>query len=200
MELLYHGTTIKFKVYDISHAYEGDGKNKFGLGANVTESYATAALYSHNKSRPNEKDHYVITFEAPDLTTDNHLSYNDPIHPSIIKRTEEKLGEKIPDEVKTLAKYFRKYVGNRLTGKKGTVKQLCNKTDIDTEKAATKFFSEIGLEYYIWPVNWKNPTLTNRVVLNADKLRVVRIDKVELNPKDHHLIEGSQKEVPLDSF
>ena len=200
MELLYHGTTIKFKVYDISHAYEGDGKNKFGLGANVTESYATAALYSHNKSRPNEKDHYVITFEAPDLTTDNHLSYNDPIHPSIIKRTEEKLGEKIPDEVNTLAKYFRKYVGNRLTGKKGTVKQLCNKTDIDTEKAATKFFSEIGLEYYIWPVNWKNPTLTNRVVLNADKLRVVRIDKVELNPKDHHLIEGSQKEVPLDSF
>ena len=200
MELLYHGTTIKFKVYDISHAYEGDGKNKFGLGANVTESYATAALYSHNKSRPNEKDHYVVRFEAPDLTEDNHLSYNDPIHPSIIKRTEEKLGEKIPDEVKTLAKYFRKYVGNRLTGKKGTVKQLCNKTDIDTEKAATKFFSEIGLEYYIWPVNWKNPTLTNRVVLNADKLRVVRIDKVELNPKDHHLIEGSQKEVPLDSF
>ena len=200
MELLYHGTTIKFKVYDISHAYEGDGKNKFGLGANVTESYATAALYSHNKSRPNEKDHYVVTFEAPDLTEDNHLSYNDPIHPSIIKRTEEKLGEKIPDEVKTLAKYLRKYVGNRLTGKKGTVKQLCNKTDIDTEKAATKFFSEIGLEYYIWPVNWKNPTLTNRVVLNADKLRVVRIDKVELNPKDHHLIEGSQKEVPLDSF
>lgn len=200
MELLYHGTTIKFKVYDISHAYEGDGKNKFGLGANVTESYATAALYSHNKSRPNEKDHYVITFEAPDLTTDNHLSYNDPIHPSIIKRTEEKLGEKIPDEVKTLAKYFRKYVGNRLTGRKGTVKQLCNKTDIDTEKAATKFFSEIGLEYYIWPVNWKNPTLTNRVVLNADKLRVVRIDKVELNPKDHKLIEGSQKEIPLDSF
>ena len=103
MELLYHGTTKKFKEYDIAHAFEGDGKNKFGLGANVTESYATAALYSHNKSRPNETDHYVITFEVPDLTEDNHLSYNDPIHPSIIKRTEEALGEKIPDEVKTFA-------------------------------------------------------------------------------------------------
>ena len=200
MELLYHGTTKKFKNFDISHACEGDGKIKFGLGAYVTESYDSAALYSHNKSRPNEKDHYVITFEAPDLTKDNHLSYNDPIHPSIIKRTEEKLGEKIPDEVKALAKHLRKYVGNRLTGRKGAVKQLYSKSDFESEKAATKFFSEIGLEYYIWPINWKNPTLTNRAVLNADKLRVVRIDKVELNPKDHKLIEGSQKEIPLDSF
>ena len=200
MELLYHGTTKKYKKYDISHSFEGDGKNKFGLGANVTESYATAALYSHNKSRPNEKDHYVITFEAPDLTEDNHLSYYYPIHPSILKRTEEALGEKIPDEVKTEAKYLRKYVGNRLIGKKGTIKQLYSKSDNDSEKAATKFFSEIGLEYYIWPVDWKNPTLTNRVALNADKLRVVRIDKVELNPKSHKLIEGSQIEVPLDSF
>ena len=170
------------------------------MGANVTESYATAAHYSHNKSRPNEKDHYVITFEAPDLTEDNHLSYNDPIHQSILKRTEEALGEKIPDEIKTHAKYLRRYVGNRLIGRKGTVKQLYSKSDDDSEKAATKFFSEIGLEYYIWPVNWKNPTATNRVVLNVEKLRVVRIDKVELDPKKFQLVEGSEKEIPLDSF
>ena len=39
-----------------------------------------------------------------------------------------------------------------------------------------------------------------RVVLNIDKILIVRIDKVELDPKKFQLIEGSQKEIPFDSF
>ena len=202
MEIFYHGTSVLFKKFDISHALEGDGKAKFGYGTYVTEVYTTATHYAHNKKRPECTDYYVYTVEIPDLTDENHLSYTKPVHPSIIDRTEKALGEQIPDEVKTESKCFRRYVGNRLLGKKGTVNQLKDKADIEAEKAASKFFSEIGLEYYVWPQgSWTNPNSpTNRAVLNIDKIRIVRIDKVELDPKKYQLIEGSQKEIPLDSF
>ena len=201
METCYHGTPMLFKKFDLAYAFEGDGKNKFGLGTNITEVYTTAALYAHNKKRPECTDYYVYTVEIPDMTDDNHLSYTKPVHPSIIERTEKALGEQIPDEVKAVAKCFRKYVGNKLIGKRGTVNQLKNKADVDAERAASKFFSEIGLEYYVWPQAWSNPDgPTNRAVLNIDKIRIVRIDKVELDPKKYQLIEGSQKEIPLDSF
>ena len=110
-------------------------------------------------------------------------------------------GEQIPDEARAVGKFFRKYVGNRLTGKTGTVKQLTGSANLDAEKAAAKFFSEIGLEYFAWPQAQSKPDgLTNRVVLNIDKIRIIRIDKVELDPKKFQLIEGSEKEIPLDSF
>ena len=86
-------------------------------------------------------------------------------------------------------------------GRTGSVSKLTDKADLDAEKAAAKFFCEIGLEYFVWPYNWKKPEgLNNRVVLNIDKIRIVRIDKVELDPKKFQLIEGSEKEIPLDSF
>ena len=200
METFYHGTPMLFKKFDLAYAFEGDGKNKFGIGTNVTEVYTTAALYAHNKKRPECTDYYVYTVEIPDMTDDNHLSYTKPVHPSIIERTEKALGEQIPDEVKAVAKCFRKYVGNKLIGKRGTLKQLKEKSDVDAERAASKFFSEIGLEYYVWPQAWSNPDgPTNRAVLNVDKIRIVRIDKVELDKKFKY-VEGSKKEVPLDSF
>ena len=198
METFYHGTTKLFKEFDLAHAFEGDGK--FGLGTNITEVYTTAALYAHNKKRPECTDYYVYTVEIPDMTDDNHLSYTKPVHPSIIERTEKALGEQIPDEVKAVAKCFRKYVGNKLIGKRGTLKQLKEKSDVDAERAASKFFSEIGLEYYVWPQAWSNPDgPTNRAVLNVDKIRIVRIDKVELDKKFKY-VEGSKREIPLDSF
>ena len=200
METCYHGTPMLFKKFDLAHALEGDGKNKFGLGTNITEVYTTAALYAHNKKRPECTDYYVYTVEVPDLTEDNHLSYTKPVHPSIIERTEKALGEQIPDEVIVEAKCFRKDVGNKLMGKRGTFKQLKEKADIDAERAASKFFSEIGLEYYVWPQAWSNPNgPTNRVILNIDKIRIVRIDKIELDKKFKY-VEGSKREIPLDSF
>ena len=201
METFYHGTPMLFKKFDLAYAFEGDGKNKFGIGTNVTEVYTTAALYAHNKKRPECTDYYVYTVEIPDMTDDNHLSYTKPVHPSIIERTEKALGEQIPDEVKAVAKCFRKYVGNKLIGKRGTLKQLKEKSDVDAERAASKFFSEIGLEYYVWPQgSWTKPSgLTNRAVLNVDKIRIVRIDKVELDKKFKY-VEGSKREIPLDSF
>ena len=201
METFYHGSSVLFKKFDIAHALEGDGKAKFGFGTYVTEAYTSAAHYAHTKKRPDAKDYYAYTLEIPDLTDDNHLFFTTPVHPSIIERTEKALGEQIPDEVRAVGNLFRKYVGNRLMGKTGSVNKLTDKADLDAEKAAAKFFSEIGLEYFVWPYNWNKPEgLTNRVVLNIDKIRIVRIDKVELDPKKFQLIEGSQVEVPLDSF
>jgi hypothetical protein len=135
------------------------------------------------------------------MTDDNHLFSVRHVHPSIIEHVESALGERIPEEARTVGKFFRKYVGNRLIGKTGTTKQLVGKADLDAEKAASKFFSEIGLEYFAWPQAQTKPDgLTNRVVLNIDKIRIVRIDKVELDAKKFQLIEGSEKEIPLDSF
>ena len=201
MEIFFHGTSMLFKKFDIAHALEGDGKAKFGFGTYVTESYTSAAHYAYNKKRPENKNYYVYTLEIPDMSVDNHLFSIRPVHPSIIERTEKALGEQIPDEARRVGKYFRKYVGNRLTGKEGTVKQLIGSADLDAEKVASKFFSEIGLEYFAWPQAQSKPDgLTNRVVLNIDKIRIVRIDKVELDPKKSQLIEGSEEEITLDSF
>ena len=201
MEIFFHGTSMLFKKFDIAHALEGDGKAKFGFGTYVTESYTSAAHYAYNKKRPENKNYYVYTLEIPDMSADNHLFSIRPVHPSIIEHTEKALGEQIPDEARRVGKYFRKYVGNRLTGKEGTVKQLIGSADLDAEKVASKFFSEIGLEYFAWPQAQSKPDgLTNRVVLNIDKIRIVRIDKVELDPKKFQLVEGSPKEIPLDSF
>ena len=186
MEAFYHGTSVLFKKFDITHALEGDGKAKFGFGTYVTESYTSAAHYAYNKKRPENKNYYVYTLEIPDMTDDNHLFSVRPVHPSIIERTEKALGEQIPDEARQVGKFFRKYVGNRLTGKTGTTKQLIDKADLDAEKAASKFFSEIGLEYFAWPQAQTNPNGL--------------IDKVELDPKKFQLVEGSQREIPLDSF
>jgi hypothetical protein len=200
METFYHGTSVLFKKFDIAHALEGDGKAKYGYGSYVTESYTSAAHYAHNKKRPECKDYYVYTLEIPDLTEDNHLFSCRPVHPSIVERTEKALGEQIPEEAKKMGKFFRKYVGKRRTGITGTVNQLIEKADLDAEKAAAKFFREIGLEYFAWPQAQSKPDgLTNRVVLNIDKIRIVRIDKVELDKKFQY-VDGSQKEVPLDSF
>ena len=201
MEIFYHGTSVLFKKFDIAHALEGDGKAKFGFGTYVTEAYTSAAHYAYNKKRPENKDYYVYTLEIPELTEDNHLFFNRPVHSSIVERTRKALGKQIPDEVTVEGNLLRKYVGNILIGKSGTVKQLTDKAALDAEKAAAKFFSEFGLEYFIWPYNWKKPdALTNRVVLNIDKIRIVRIDKVELDPKKFQLIEGSEKEIPINSF
>ena len=201
METFYHGTSVLFKEFDLGHALEGDGKVKFGFGVYVTEAYTSAAHYAYNKKRPENKDYYVYTLEIPDMTEENHLFSVCPVHLSIIERTEKALGEHVPDEARQVGKLFRKYVGNKLIGKTGTIKQLTDKADLDAEKAAAKFFSEIGLEYFAWPQAQSKPDgLTNRVVLNIDKIRIVRIDKVELDPKKYQLIPGSEKEIPLDSF
>ena len=196
MSIYYHGSSVLFDSFDLSHALEGDGKAKFGYGVYVAGTYESAAHYAFNKKRPENKDYYVYTVEIPDCTVDNCLSLlkEQLVAESIVRRTEAKLGEEIPAEVKVEGKFFRKYLANRLTGSTKPVRQMVDKATPEGEKAAAAFLESIGVELIRWPHSWSNPDgEMNMAVLDAAKVRIVKIEKVDLDPAGHHLVPGSEK-------
>lgn len=200
METFYHGTSMLFKKFDLAHALEGDGKVKFGFGIYVTAAYKTAAHYAFNKKRPENTNFYVYTVTIPSIKNDNHLFSNKSVDRAIVARASKKLGEDIPSEVTIQGKLFRKYVGNVLTGQRSTVKKMSGSANIEAEKAATIFFSTIGVDYYVWPQAQNNPDgITNRAILDERKISIVRIDKVQLNDKKQ-LIEGSQVKINIEDI
>jgi len=194
METFYHGTSVLFSKFDLGHALEGDGKVKFGFGVYVTSDYSTAAHYAG--SNKNARSYYVYTVGIPDMCDDNHIDYQQPVHPAILKRAEEKLGEAIPPEATANAgKEFRKYLGNRLTGKISSIKRMMAKVDFEGDKAASDFLKSIGVDYIVWPVDWKNPGKgTNRAVLDAADVTIMQIDEVELDDR-RQLIPGTERTV-----
>lgn len=193
----YHGSSAEpFDRFSLDHALEGDGKVKFGWGVYVTEKYSTAAHYAFNKHRPENKDFYVYTVEIPDRTPDNCLSLlkGVPVAESIVNRVEAKLGETIPAEAKVEGIPFRKYLANKLTGEDKPVKKMIDKATVEGEKAASELLSSLGVDLIEWPYNWQKPEAEkNMAVLDDRNVRIVRIEKVELDPKGHQLIEGSQQ-------
>ena len=46
MAIYFHGSSVLFKSFDLSHALEGDGKVKFGYGVYLTSRYERAAHYA----------------------------------------------------------------------------------------------------------------------------------------------------------
>ena len=195
--IFYHGSSAEpFDSFSLEHALEGDGKVKFGWGVYVTEKYNTAAHYAFNKHRPENRDFYVYTVEIPDRTDDNCLSLlkGVPITESIVKRVEGKLGESVPAEARIEGIPFRKYLANRLTGQMMPVKKMVDKATVAGEKAASEFLLSIGVELIEWPYNWQKPEAEkNMAVLDDRKVHILRIEKVELDPRGYQLIEGSQK-------
>lgn len=197
MEIFYHGTCHLFGQFDVSFLGTGEGKSKFGNGIYVTSSYETAALYASKAAKANGKEHlYVYTVEVPDLTDDNHIFSCKEVNPAVVQRVEAVLGS-MPQEARSSGKYFRKYVGNVLTGKKAALKQMMDKADASAENAASRFLDEIGLVYLAWPQAQTKPDGdTNRAVLNAANVKIIKIEQVQVNEKNK-LIKGSQKEVSL---
>ena len=193
----FHGSSAEpFDRFSLDHALEGDGKVKFGWGVYVTEKYSTAAHYAFNKHRPENKDFYVYTVEIPDRTPDNCLSLlkGVPVAESIVNRVEAKLGETIPAEAKVEGIPFRKYLANKLTGEDKPVKKMIDKATVEGERAASEFLSSLGVDLIEWPYNWQKPEAEkNMAVLDDRNVRIVRIERVELDPKGHQLIEGSQQ-------
>lgn len=194
--IFYHGSSaVPFDRFSLEHALEGDGKIKFGWGVYVTQMYGTAAHYAFNKKRPDNRDYYVYTVEIPDRTEDNCLSLlkGVPVTESIVRRVEERLGETVPPEARVEGIPFRKWLANRLTGAPGPVGKMTAKATVEGEKAAAQLLSSIGVDLIEWPYNWQKPEAEkNMAVLSDANVRIVRIEKVELDPKGHHLIEGSQ--------
>jgi len=192
----YHGSSAEpFDKFSLEHALEGDGKVKFGWGVYVTEKYTTAAHYAFNKHRPENRDFYVYTVEIPDRSDDNCLSLlkGVPVTDSIVKRVEAKLGTTIPAEAKVEGIPFRKFLANKLSGLDLPVKKMIDKATVAGEKAASELLSSVGVDLIEWPYNWQKPQAEkNMAVLDDKKVRIVRIEKVELDPKGHQLIEGSR--------
>ena len=195
MEVFYHGTCHLFSQFDVSFLGTGEGKSKFGNGIYITSSYETAALYASKAGRANGVDtFYVYTIEVPELTEDNHVFSCRPVSRSVIERVEAVLGP-IPDEAKAQGKLFRKYVGNLKAGRIGTVKQMTSKAEADAENAASRFLDEVGVVYLAWPQSQTKPDGdTNRAVLNASNIRILKIERVQVTEKNK-LIKGSEQEV-----
>lgn len=198
MEKFYHGTCRLFKEFSLSFLGTGEGKSKFGQGIYVTSSYATAALYAAKAAKANGcNEIYVYTVEVPEIKDDNHLFSCKPVSMSVVERTEKAIGKAVPDEVKAAGKLFRKYLGNLLTGQRGKVKKMMGKADAAAENAASKFLDEIGVDYLVWSQSQTKPDGdTNRAVLNEKKIRILKIEQVDVNEKNK-LIPGSQKEIVL---
>lgn len=192
----YHGSSAEpFDRFSLEHALEGDGKVKFGWGVYVSEKYTTAAHYAFNKHRPENRNFYVYTVEIPDRSDDNCLSLlkGVPVADSIVKRVEAKLGTTIPAEAKVEGIPFRKFLANKLSGLDLPVKKMIDKATVAGEKAASELLSSVGVDLIEWPYNWQKPQAEkNMAVLDDKKVRIVRIEKVELDPKGHQLIEGSR--------
>lgn len=196
MAVYYHGSSVLFDSFDLDHALEGDGKAKFGYGVYVAGTYESAAHYAFNKKRPENKDYYVYTVEIPDRTDSNCLSLlkKVPVSPEIVSRVEKKLGIVLPDEAKAEGIPFRKYLANKLTGVEKSVKQMTGSASVEGEKAASAFLLSVGVELIEWPHSWTSPEgEKNMAILDDSKVKVLKIEKVELDEKGHHLIPGSQK-------
>lgn len=197
MSIFYHGSSVLFDRFDLTHVLEGDGKVKFGYGVYLTSSFKSAAHYSGaNKSAT---IHYVYTVEVPELTDTNHIDFKKPVHPSIITCAEEKLGCLIPQKYIHDGKDFRKFLAKMFE------KQICidlaagqsmeKAINLVGEQMASEFLTSVGVDFITWPYNWKNPNLgLNIAVLDDYKIKILNIHQVELNNKQQ-IIEGSEKEV-----
>ena len=128
--------------FDLAHALEGDGKVKFGYGVYVSSHCRSAAHYAG--ANPAAEHCYVYTVEVPEKKGDNYIAFKQSVHPFIISRAVERLGEAIPDQFITDGKEFRKFLAQKLTGK----------VDLEGEKAASAFLLGIGVDFIVWPTSY----------------------------------------------
>lgn len=186
---VYHGSPELFDHFDLSKAGEGTGV-KFGFGVYITESEASAVHYSQPRNVPPAKDHYLYTVEIPELTEDTYLVSAQPVNPVIVKHTEARIGKPVPKEMTEKGKEFRKWVGCAITGAK--------KAGFAEEKAAAQFLDEIGVFCNLWPQAQSKPDgLKNYAVFNADKVRIVKVEHIDIERKGDKnvLVEGSKMQV-----
>ena len=191
--MFYHGTCRLFDSFDPNRLGSGEGKSKFGHGIYITSSYETAALYASKVAKCHGSDcKYVYTLEVPDITDNNHVFSCKPVNPIVAERLQTALGETIPEEAKSLGKFFRKYIGNVLIGNRKTIKQMTGSASSEAEDAVTKFLNENGVIFLAWPQAQTKPDGdTNRAVLNAECIKILKIEQVQTNDKNK-LIKGSE--------
>lgn len=187
--ILYHGSPRLFDSFDLSGAGEGTGI-KFGFGVYLTEVEASAVHYSQPRNMPPMPRHYLYTVEIPDLAEDNHITSAVAVSPAIMARTEQKLGQAVPEKVKSAGKEFRKWLGCALTGAK--------KAGFAEEKAAATFLDSIGVYYNVWPTAQTKPDgPKNIAVFNADKVNIIRVEEIDIQEMKGKWVLTGRKEIQL---
>ena len=174
--VFYHGTSAApFGRFSFDHALEGAGKCKFGFGVYVTESYESARLYAAKSEAGG--DCLVYTVEIPPLAADNWIAFGDPVPAPVLARAREALGADIPAKAAADGKEFRIFLARRLGGTKTPT--------FEGERKASAFLAGIGVDFIIWPFNWKKgpdgrylPPF-NRAVVDADKVRILSVDRLD---------------------
>lgn len=200
-EIFYHGSPRLFTKFNLDYALEGQGKVKFGYGVYVTSSFASAANYSKSADwEAAEENHYVYTVEVVNKKAGNYISFVEQVSPLIISKAEDLLQDKIPEIYTLNGNLFRKYLGMKLSADKTVIEKLKAVSDPDKarlkvgikeERAASDFLYKIGVRMIEWPFTWKDgETRTNRAILKADSVKIIRIEEVILDAKGKY-VNGS---------
>ena len=125
----------------------GEGKSKFGHDLYITSRYKTAALYAAKAAKANGNDScYVYTVEVPLLTEDNHIFSCKPVNADVLQRTEDAIGEVIPNIVSGMAD--------------------------GADTLAIRYADEHQLTKILFPANWKSYIRIAGFLRNEDMLSV----------------------------
>lgn len=177
-DILYHGTHAPlFGRFSSEHLHEGSGRTKYGFGHYVTEDVGHALHYA--ASGATESSVLLYTVEVPALAPDNHITYKEPVDPSILARVGAALGVAIPAPAAADGLVFRKFVACRLEGAKG------DSPSPEGEKAASAFFDRLGIVCAVWAYKWKQDAQGrylppfDRAIFNPANVRIVSVDRVD---------------------
>lgn len=95
----------------------------------------------------------------------------------------------------TSGKFFRKWLGNLLSGNTGTVKKMIGSASLEAEKAASAFLPTVGVFLLAWPTAQTKPEAgDNYALMDYGAFRILQVDRVLLDDKAK-FIEGSQQTV-----
>ena len=191
MAIFYHGTPNLFDHFELIGAGDGTGL-KFGYGVYLTEVEASAVHYSQPRKQEFAQKHYLYTVEIPDLKDEEYLVSAKPVEESIVATVESKLGVKAPENIKAAGKEFRKWIGTTLTGAK--------KADFIEEKKAAELLESIGVHYNVWPQAQSKPDgFKNIAVFDASRVKIVKVEEIEIESKGGKWILKNRKEIQVYS-
>jgi len=147
---------------------------------------------SHCQKQEFAQKHYLYTVEIPDLKDGEYLVSAKPVDESIVAAVESKLGVKAPENVKAAGKEFRKWIGTIITGAK--------KAGFQEEKKAAELLESIGVHYNVWPQAQSKPDgFKNIAVFDASRVKIVKVEEIEIESKGGKWILKNRKEIQVDS-
>ena len=180
MKKAYHGSPALFDHFEMGGAGDGTGI-KFGYGVYLTDVEDSAVHYSQPRNLDVTDKHYLYTVEIPELVEGEYLMSAKPVNEKIVEKVEEKMGVKVPADMKAKGLEFRKWIGRTLTG--------INKPDTDEEKKAVEmkaaeFLESVGVHYNVWPTAQKVPDgPKNYAVFDPSRVKIVKVEEIEIEFK-----------------